>query len=143
MPRSQCNCCAMLGAFTLSHNISFKGPLRLIGPRRRALRQCVLRTERSRTQTCSRKHMWWSSSGRETMARLLRSKCWPSRAVRWGMNPCMPRLSHGCCAGMSTFASKLRSRNVVVHTDNTIAEHGLRKGRARAFDHACVVHSIW
>ena len=33
--------------------------------------------------------------------------------------------------GMSTFAEELTGRNVVVHSDNTIAEHGVRKGRAR------------
>ena len=49
----------------------------------------------------------------------------------------------GPLAGLSTFKSKLKGRNVVVHTDNTIAEYGLRKGRARSFDHACVVHAIW
>ena len=46
-------------------------------------------------------------------------------------------------SGLSTFRKKLQGRNVVVHTDNTIAEHSIRKGRARSFDHACVVHSIW
>ena len=56
-------------------------------------------------------------------------------------------------------------RNIVVHSDNTTAEHGVRKGRARCaqrtpvcsqiyaahflanvyrtFDHGCIVHSIW
>ena len=46
-------------------------------------------------------------------------------------------------AGISTFEQELRDRNIVVHTDNTVAEHGLRKGRARSFDHNAIVHSIW
>jgi hypothetical protein len=33
--------------------------------------------------------------------------------------------------GISTFEQKLRGRNVVVHSDNTTAEYGVRKGRAR------------
>jgi hypothetical protein len=50
----------------------------------------------------------------------------------------------GCvCAGLSTFVDRLRGRNIVIHTDNTIAEHGMGKGRARSFDHTAVVHSVW
>ena len=33
--------------------------------------------------------------------------------------------------GISTFEQKLRGRNVVVHSDNTTAEYGVRKGRAK------------
>ena len=47
------------------------------------------------------------------------------------------------CPGLSAFKEKLRGRNVVVHTDNTIAENGVKKGRSKSFDHACVVHCIW
>ena len=46
-------------------------------------------------------------------------------------------------SGLSTFKGKLRGRRVVVHSDNTIAEHGMRKGRARSFDHTAIVHSVW
>ena len=47
------------------------------------------------------------------------------------------------CAGLSTFEDRLRGRNIVIHTDNTIAEHGMGEGRARSFDHTAVVHSVW
>ena len=33
--------------------------------------------------------------------------------------------------GISTFEQKLKGRNVVIHSDNTTAEHGVRRGRAR------------
>jgi hypothetical protein len=33
--------------------------------------------------------------------------------------------------GISTFKQKLSGRRVVIHSDNTTAEHGVRKGRAR------------
>ena len=46
------------------------------------------------------------------------------------------------CAGLSTFVDRLRGRNIVIHTDNTIAEHGMGEGRARSFDHTAVVHSV-
>ena len=64
-------------------------------------------------------------------------------------------------AGMSTFAADIRNRRVIVHSDNTVAEHSMRKGttlrrpghacsllrmhsgRARAFDHTAIVHSVW
>ena len=46
-------------------------------------------------------------------------------------------------SGLSTFAEYLRGRNVVVHSDNTVAEHSVRKGRARTFDHTTLVHAIW
>ena len=47
------------------------------------------------------------------------------------------------CSGLATFKAELRGRRVVVHSDNTIAEHGMWKGRARSFDHTAVVHSVW
>ena len=52
-------------------------------------------------------------------------------------------LVYVCRRGLSTFASDLRGHRVVVHSDNTVAEHGMRKGRARSFDHTAVVHSVW
>ena len=67
--------------------------------------------------------------------------------------------------GLSTFEEKLRGRNIVVHSENTTAENGVRKGRARynslhvfvntarsemsfclrarTFDHTCIVRIIW
>ena len=48
-----------------------------------------------------------------------------------------------CVSGLSTFEGALRGRNIVIHSDNTTAEHGLRKGRARSFDHTAIVHSVW
>jgi hypothetical protein len=49
----------------------------------------------------------------------------------------------GLVSGLSTFAGDIRGRKVVVHSDNTVAEYGMRKGRARSFDHTAVVHSVW
>ena len=46
-------------------------------------------------------------------------------------------------AGLSSFGQLLQGRNIVTHSDNTTAEHSVRKGRARTFDHTAVVHSIW
>lgn len=45
--------------------------------------------------------------------------------------------------GLSTFASELRSRKVVVWSDNTGAEAASRKGSAKAWDHCRLVHDIW
>ena len=45
--------------------------------------------------------------------------------------------------GISTFHERITGRNVVIHSDNTVAENSVRKGSARAFDHTCLVHSIW
>ena len=45
--------------------------------------------------------------------------------------------------GLSTFRGLIRSRRVVIHSDNTVAENAVRKGRAKAFDHTALVHSIW
>ena len=70
-------------------------------------------------------------------------------AIAYGES-CLPpgwvRAALACvrlCSGLSTFKEELRGRRVVVHSDNTIAEHGMRKGRARSFDHTAVVHSVW
>lgn len=56
---------------------------------------------------------------------------------------CLYSINLYLCPGLSAFKDKLRGRNVVVHTDNTIAENGVKKGRSKSFDHACVVHCIW
>ena len=45
--------------------------------------------------------------------------------------------------GLSSFASMLRGRKVRIWSDNTGAESCTRKGSARSFDHACLVHSMW
>ena len=56
---------------------------------------------------------------------------------------CMWSVNNRFLAGLSTFANDLRGLRVIVHSDNTVAEHGMRKGRARAFDHTAVIHSVW
>ena len=53
------------------------------------------------------------------------------------------RVHSCCCPGLSTFAHKLKGRNVCVHSDSTGAQHATSKGRAKAFDHTCLVHGIW
>ena len=45
--------------------------------------------------------------------------------------------------GLSTFEHELANRKVIIHSDNTGAECGTRKGRARAFDHCSLVHRMW
>ena len=45
--------------------------------------------------------------------------------------------------GLSSFGEIIRGRRVYVWSDNTGSEHATRKGAAKAFDHCCVVHSIW
>ena len=61
---------------------------------------------------------------------------------------------------LSTFENKVRGRNLVVYSDNTGvnaplamgigprvqlagAEHTVRRGRAKEFDHTCLIHAIW
>ena len=49
--------------------------------------------------------------------------------------------------GIFTFAEKLRGRNVVIHSDNTTAENGARKGSARLTIKlgrilSCIVHLL-
>ena len=45
--------------------------------------------------------------------------------------------------GLSSFGEIIKGRRVYVWSDNTGSEHATRKGAAKAFDHCCVVHSIW
>jgi len=45
--------------------------------------------------------------------------------------------------GLSVFKDQLRGQNVHVHSDNTAAQHNTAKGRAKTFDHTCLVHGIW
>jgi hypothetical protein len=49
----------------------------------------------------------------------------------------------GISMGMATFEDELRGRNVVIHCDNTGAEICCRKGTARHWDHAQLVHAQW
>ena len=45
--------------------------------------------------------------------------------------------------GFSTFANLLEGRRVFVWSDNVGTESCARKGTARQWDHACIVHSLW
>ena len=45
--------------------------------------------------------------------------------------------------GLSTFGEVLAGRRVCVWSDNTVSEHGTRKGSARSWDHASLVHCLW
>ena len=45
--------------------------------------------------------------------------------------------------GLSTFANLLATRRVVVWSDNVGSEACARKGTAKCWDHACIVHSLW
>ena len=45
--------------------------------------------------------------------------------------------------GLSTFATELSGRKVVVWSDNTGAEAASRKGSAKAWDHCRLIHEIW
>ena len=45
--------------------------------------------------------------------------------------------------GFSTFANILEGRRVMVWSDNVGSESCARKGTARQWDHACIVHSLW
>ena len=55
----------------------------------------------------------------------------------------VPALVLAAMSGISTFENTLRSRNIVVHSDNTVAENSVRKGSAKCFDHTAIVHSVW
>ena len=48
-----------------------------------------------------------------------------------------------CVSGLSVFADKVVGRNVHLHSDNTGAEWSTKRGRARSWDHTCIVHGIW
>lgn len=45
--------------------------------------------------------------------------------------------------GLSTWETLLADRHVDLYSDNSGAEHGMRKGSARPFDHCSLVHVIW
>ena len=45
--------------------------------------------------------------------------------------------------GLSTFASELAHRNVIVYSDNKGAEGAVRNGTSRAWDQAKLIHEIW
>ena len=44
---------------------------------------------------------------------------------------------------LCTFGSLLKGKHIWLFSDNSGAECGTRRGSARAWDHACLVHSIW
>ena len=45
--------------------------------------------------------------------------------------------------GLCSFSERLRNRRVFLWSDNVGAERGTASGRARTWDHACVIHSVW
>ena len=45
--------------------------------------------------------------------------------------------------GLSSFERLLRKKRVVIHSDNTGSEAATRKGTARSWDHAQLVHAQW
>ena len=45
--------------------------------------------------------------------------------------------------GLSSFAEELTGRKVVIYSDNKGAEAAARKGSAKAWDHAQIIHEIW
>ena len=45
--------------------------------------------------------------------------------------------------GLSSFEQLLRKRRVVIHSDNTGSEAATKKGTARSWDHAQLVHAQW
>ena len=45
--------------------------------------------------------------------------------------------------GLSTFAHRLKGRQVVAFSDNVGAECALRSANAHSFDHARIVHTAW
>ena len=45
--------------------------------------------------------------------------------------------------GLSTFQQECSGRKVIVHSDNTGAEATTRKGSAKTFDHADILHEVW
>ena len=45
--------------------------------------------------------------------------------------------------GLSTFEELLEGRKVVIHSDNSGSEVSIRRGTARALDHAQLVHAQW
>ena len=45
--------------------------------------------------------------------------------------------------GLSTWADRLRGRDVVIYSDNAVAEFCLKKGSAKALDHCASIHAFW
>ena len=45
--------------------------------------------------------------------------------------------------GLSSFASRITNRRIIVWSDNTGAEAAAKDGTAKAFDHACLAHCLW
>ena len=45
--------------------------------------------------------------------------------------------------GLSTFINELAGHKVVIYSDNVGAEHSCRKGTAKCWDHASMIHGIW
>ena len=45
--------------------------------------------------------------------------------------------------GLSTFQNELAGRSVVLYSDNAGAESATRKGAAKEWDHAQVIHQVW
>ena len=45
--------------------------------------------------------------------------------------------------GMSSFASLIAGRSLVLWSDDTGAEAATRKGSTKSFDHLSLVHAIW
>ena len=45
--------------------------------------------------------------------------------------------------GISVFGDMLANRRVYILIDYNCAHHNTEKGRARSFDHTCLIHGIW
>ena len=45
--------------------------------------------------------------------------------------------------GLSTFAVEIKGERLFVFSDNVGAEGAVREGKAKSWDHAKLVHSIW
>lgn len=45
--------------------------------------------------------------------------------------------------GLCTFGHMLSGRKVIVFSDNVGAENSAKRGSSKAWDHSCLVHSIW
>ena len=41
------------------------------------------------------------------------------------------------------FAHELTNKKVIIHSDNSGAEHGVRRGITREFDHCSLLHQMW
>ena len=45
--------------------------------------------------------------------------------------------------GLSSFSLLLQNRKVVVWSDNVGSQRSTERGRAKAWDHSCIVHVLW